>query len=188
MSSSPTDSRPSTTPSLIIHSHHSPHPYFTPTHLSFIDATSKSPSHSWQSRRQRKGRYAIKPARILNSASEQVHEVMGRVRGLETKLKPGLRADISFWLAVTFTFGSAIWVINGGSGPKIMGPESLILTIGYLVWFPILRPILASTPFYNTAAAFAFIGGTVFEIGSYLGVVEALDRYVQHSPRPRPDS
>ena len=48
--------------------------------------------------------------------------------------------------------------------------------IGFLVWLPILRPALATTAYYNTAAAFAFIGGTIFEIGSYLMVVEALDR------------
>jgi hypothetical protein len=41
---------------------------------------------------------------------------------------------------------------------------------------PILFPDLESTSFTNAAAASAFLGGTVFEIGSYLMVVEALDR------------
>lgn len=84
---------------------------------------------------------------------------MLRVKAIEADIKPHLELDISFWVAVAFTFGSAIWVVNG-----------------FLVWFPVLRPYLASRTFENTAAALAFLGGTVFEIGSYLMVVEALDR------------
>jgi len=44
------------------------------------------------------------------------------------------------------------------------------------VWFPLLQPKLASTSFSDGAAATAFLGGTIFEVGSYLMVVEALDR------------
>ena len=44
------------------------------------------------------------------------------------------------------------------------------------MWLPDVYPSLASTSYTNVAAAFAFIGGTVFELGSYLMVVEALDR------------
>lgn len=54
--------------------------------------------------------------------------------------------------------------------------SSSCFQLGFIVWFPILFPDLSSTTFTNTAAALAFIGGTVFEIGSYLMVVEALDR------------
>ena len=52
------------------------------------------------------------------------------------------------------------------------------MDIGFIVWFPILRPALATNAFINTSAATAFIGGSVFEIGSYLMVVEALDRCI----------
>lgn len=45
---------------------------------------------------------------------------------------------------------------------------------GFLVWFPILIPKLDTDAFTNTAAASAFLGGTVFEVGSYLMVLEAL--------------
>ena len=44
------------------------------------------------------------------------------------------------------------------------------------MFFPIMRPGLDTDAVTNSAAATAFIGGTVFEIGSYLMVVEALDR------------
>ena len=52
---------------------------------------------------------------------------------------------------------------------------------GFIILFPLLRPELAGDAFTNAAAASAFIGGSVFEIGSYLMVVEALDRCV-HDP------
>jgi hypothetical protein len=47
-----------------------------------------------------------------------------------------------------------------------------------LVWFPILRPSLAGTTFTNAATAMSFLGGSIFLVGAYLGVVEALDRLV----------
>ena len=40
-------------------------------------------------------------------------DIVGRVKREESKLKPGLRMDISWWEAVAFTFGSAVWVVNG---------------------------------------------------------------------------
>lgn len=44
------------------------------------------------------------------------------------------------------------------------------------MWFPLLRPKLDTDTFSRTSSATAFIGGTIFELGSYLMVVEALDR------------
>lgn len=38
-----------------------------------------------------------------------------RVQTQTNGIKPHLVLDVTFWLAVTFTFGSAIWVINGKS-------------------------------------------------------------------------
>ncbi|KAK8844803.1 hypothetical protein IAR55_006653 [Kwoniella newhampshirensis] len=180
-------------PSVILSSHRTPHPFFTPTHLSFNDAHTGTKAGSWSSRRARKGRYAPKShhvhylgsrtASTSSSVAEdglagagksgtgvegkrkrgQVHKMeqvaYSRMKKEETELKPHLIMDVSFWIAVAFFLGSAVWVING-----------------YLVWFPILRPQLATPVFSKTAAATAFIGGTIFEIGSYLMVVEALDR------------
>jgi len=69
---------------------------------------------------------------------------------------PQLEGDISFWLAVTFVLGSTAWVING-----------------FLLFLPLLSPKYPSHS--TTASAFAFIGGTIFELGSYLMLVEALN-------------
>jgi hypothetical protein len=41
------------------------------------------------------------------------------------------------------------------------------------------------TVYYKTSAALAFIGGTIFEVGSYLMVAEALNRFVRTFPCPQ---
>ncbi|OCF34900.1 hypothetical protein I317_05149 [Kwoniella heveanensis CBS 569] len=187
-------------PTIVLQKHRSPHPFFTPTHLTFADAHAHATAAhdkveddgsgkrwSWSSRRARKGRYSPKvskvhyigPSSSLTQAGgasdaekgdgsgkkkeaevEKMERIAyGRMKAEETKFKPHLKADVTFWLAVTFTLGSAVWVVNG-----------------YLVWFPIIRPELDTTAFTRTAAATAFIGGSIFEVGAYLGVVEALDR------------
>lgn len=44
------------------------------------------------------------------------------------------------------------------------------------MWFPLLRPRLDTDTVSRTAYAMAFVGGTTFELGSYMMVIEALDR------------
>ncbi len=171
-------------PPVTINSHRSPHSFFTPTHIDFHDLHTRLTTATWQSRRARKGRYAPKSAHVHLSSGNEGQDVSGRVRHLESELKPGLRADISFWVAMAFTFGSMVWVVNGTWLQSTFAGLRLLRfrwCVGFLVWFPILRPALATTTYYNTASAFAFIGGSIFEIGSYLMVVEALDRYLRFS-------
>jgi zinc transporter ZupT len=49
---------------------------------------------------------------------------------------------------------------------------------GFLVLLPLYLSSLNSTTYFRAAAATAFLGGSIFEIGSYLMVVEALNRLV----------
>ncbi|GAA5889536.1 hypothetical protein JCM5296_005979 [Sporobolomyces johnsonii] len=63
--------------------------------------------------------------------------------------------DISWWVAFLFTIGSVFWCING---------------ILFFCYFS-----NTSTTFTNTEAAFAFLGGTTFLVGGYLGYVESLN-------------
>lgn len=67
--------------------------------------------------------------------------------------------DISFDVAFIFTIGSVIWVINA-----------------FFVWLPLVKP---STEFKNEilygGGITAFIGATVFEIGSFLLMAEAIN-------------
>ena len=102
-------------PSVSVGSHRSPSKAFTPTHITFHDTHSQVPTATWQSRRARKGRYSPKTAHVHLSPGSGGQDISGRVRHLESELKPGLRADISFWVAVAFTFGSMVWVVNGRS-------------------------------------------------------------------------
>ncbi|WVQ87588.1 hypothetical protein IAS59_001314 [Cryptococcus gattii] len=123
-------------PSYILHSHRSPHPFFTPTNLSFIDPQTGAEAGSWSSRRARKGRYAPKQANIhyvrhgtpeeekgqvedekgkekKATVERMEHMAVARMRKVEdARLRPHLEMDVSFWVAVSFTLGSAIWVIN----------------------------------------------------------------------------
>ncbi|TYJ51600.1 hypothetical protein B9479_007826 [Cryptococcus floricola] len=174
--------------SYVLKSHRSPHPYFSPTHLSFSDPHTGAKSGSWSSRRSRKGRYSPKQARVhyvthKSAAAGETESGVGRseegsekakdgeVRRMEddavarikraekVRLRPQLKMDVTFWIAVSFTLGSVVWVVNG-----------------FLVWFPVLRPELDTDAFSESASALAFIGGTIFLVGSYLMVVEALDR------------
>ncbi|GAA5863349.1 hypothetical protein JCM8547_006955 [Rhodosporidiobolus lusitaniae] len=63
--------------------------------------------------------------------------------------------DISWWVAFIFTIGSVFWCING---------------IMFFCYFS-----NTSATFYSTEAAFAFLGGTTFWVGAYLGWVESLN-------------
>lgn len=134
--------------SYILHSHRSPHPFFTPTNLSFTDSQTGAKAGSWSSRRARKGRYAPKQANIHYVRHEKPEEEKGQVeddkskekkvtveqmeqmavarirRTEDIRLRPHFKADVSFWVAVSFTLGSAVWVING-MYLRLVGSEKL---------------------------------------------------------------
>jgi len=115
-------------PSLTIHSHRRPK-FFNPTHIQYTTSTSSSndPIASWSSRRARKGRYAPKlhnthwsPPSTSTSgekgeAGSISREIESRLKRVDSELKPGLRLDISFWVAIAFVVGSCVWVVNGTS-------------------------------------------------------------------------
>ncbi|KAK4683500.1 hypothetical protein P7C73_g6752, partial [Tremellales sp. Uapishka_1] len=150
-------------PSLTVDSHRTPHPFFVPTHLRLKPDATSDQTVEWQSRRARKGRYTSKLHHVGSgegqNGKDDSHSIYLRIQNVEDELKPHLVVDVSFWIAILFTLGSVVWVVNG-----------------FLVWFPDLRPNLATTAFSLSGAATAFVGGSVFELGSYLMVVEALDR------------
>jgi hypothetical protein len=89
------------------------------------------------------------------------------------QLKPHLLMDVSFWIAVAFTVGSVIWVINGGCTSKAESDST-----AFLVWLPYVYPSVGTPASSKAGSALGFVGGIIFNIGSYLMVVEALDRWV----------
>ncbi|KEY68534.1 hypothetical protein S7711_08808 [Stachybotrys chartarum IBT 7711] len=120
--------------------------------------------HVWRSRDNRKGRHA------LVVAPEYVTE--GRHEGprLSAHWREVLRGiakmflrypvwDISYDVAAIFTIGSVIWVING-----------------FFSWLPLAAP---STTFPGEASwgggVTALVGATVFEVGSVLLMLEAVN-------------
>ncbi|KAI0338354.1 hypothetical protein BDW22DRAFT_1362961 [Trametopsis cervina] len=166
------------------HPHFSPHPnrttqplgkFFHPTRAVFVPSTDgerleRTDSSHWSSRASRKNRYPQssiplshhvqgsdekRPAGGLGPSSSHV-TINQRIKHPHSQLKPQLKWDISFWVAIMFVLGSAAWICNG-----------------HLLYTP-LSP--TPSPDHADAAAWlAFAGGTLFAIGAYLAYVEALN-------------
>ncbi|EIN04636.1 hypothetical protein PUNSTDRAFT_146307 [Punctularia strigosozonata HHB-11173 SS5] len=150
-----------------------PLPFFHPTHAELHPTIhsgaqdGKAPSE-WSSRASRKNRYAPGAVHVSHSpgtppvtdaektgVARDAVLVAQRVRHPHTKLKVHLAWDISFWVAIVFVLGSTAWVVNG---------------------FYLFLPLLNEASDHQTAAAWwAFAGGTLFEVGSYLMLVESLN-------------
>ncbi|KAJ4245238.1 hypothetical protein NW762_014108 [Fusarium torreyae] len=118
-------------------------------------------AYIWSSRNNRKGRHAL-----ALSFHPKEHEATKRLKTTNTWsqtlrgiAKMFLRYpvwDVSYDVAVIFTIGSVIWVVNG-----------------FYSWLPALNP---STHFSDWDGGItAFIGATVFEVGSVLLMLEAVN-------------
>ena len=118
----------------------------------------------WRSRDNRKGRHAIAVDPTYrdekgHSGVSPTNSLKGTVDGL---LRMVLRYpvwDVSYDVAVVFTIGSVIWVINA-----------------FFSWLPLAAP---STEFSEettwASGISALIGATVFEFGSVLLMLEAIN-------------
>ncbi|GFF40423.1 hypothetical protein IFM46972_06209 [Aspergillus udagawae] len=116
----------------------------------------------WRSRDNRKGRHALtihqRPPGVegKNYPRKTIHP-FAILKGIRRMFTTFPYWDISFWVAFVFTIGSVIWCINA-----------------FFVWLPLENP---STEFPNEVltggGVTAFIGATVFEVGSILLALEA---------------
>lgn len=119
----------------------------------------------WRSRDNRKGRHAVHvqyspehhgPGHILPASTTSLRAV---VRNLIRMFTYFPYWDVSWLVATIFTLGSVIWVINS-----------------FFVWLPLEDP---STTFpdesLTAGGVTAFIGATIFEIGSILLLLEAVN-------------
>lgn len=128
-------------------------------------ALSDGIAYKWTSRNNRKGRHAISidPTRIASESKSQVpratHTWTATMQGVWRMATVYPVWDISYDVAVIFTLGSVVWVINA-----------------FFVWLPLVRP---ATEFKNEelygGGITAFIGATIFEIGSVLLLAEAVN-------------
>lgn len=120
--------------------------FLHPTHATLTN------NHSWSSRSHRKGRYV---RHTLDTTHKRHHPSLWlnlwQLRRIEYW-------NISWWVAMSFVVGSIIWVING-----------------FAIFLPTNNPD-AYEKMPHLAGWTAFIGATIFEIGSTLGVLEAWNR------------
>ncbi|KAL0958028.1 hypothetical protein HGRIS_000203 [Hohenbuehelia grisea] len=105
----------------------------------------------WNSRHHRKNRHILEtPTSGLLRAGRNVWMGLGHLTRLEYW-------NISWWVAVSFTLGSVVWVING-----------------FIVFLPLANP---RVPLDMSAAGWsAWVGATIFEVGAIMGVLEAWNR------------
>lgn len=121
-------------------------------------------TYKWTSRNNRKGRHAI----TVSAAALASHEISlaPKITGLSAVLRGLCRMatvypvwDASYLVAIIFTWGSIVWCVNA-----------------FFVFLPLLRP---ATVFHNEVlyggGITAFVGATVFEIGSVLLMAEAVN-------------
>lgn len=120
--------------------------------------------HVWRSRDNRKGRHAVvvhkdyvaKSGTIAPQATNSLRE---SIKGILKMFKRFPIWDVSYDVAVVFTLGSVVWVFNG-----------------FFVWLPIELP---SSEFSGESTmgggVTAFLGATIFEFGSVLLMLEAVN-------------
>lgn len=120
-------------------------------------------AYDWRSRDNRKGRHAIvitpssaEDAKFLTPSSTSSPRAV--LRGIVNMFTYYPYWDVSWWVAVLFTLGSVIWVVNA-----------------FFSWLP-LQDEAADFPGELSAAGWtAFVGATIFEIGSILLMFEAVN-------------
>jgi hypothetical protein len=136
--------------------------------------------HLWRSRDNRKGRHVLQvhrsPGRPAPSSQDEEEGKVGGDRGyyvlpqktatVRNTFRGLLRMityfpywDVSYWVAFIFTMGSVVWVINS-----------------FFVWLPLEDPGTNFPGEVMTAGGVsAFVGATLFEVGSVLLMVEAVN-------------
>ncbi|KAJ2892686.1 hypothetical protein MKZ38_009481 [Zalerion maritima] len=120
--------------------------------------------HIWRSRDNRKGRHslAVGPQSAADDSyetPEATNSLAATWRGIQKMFLRYPIWDVSYDVAVVFTLGSVIWVING-----------------FFIYLPLAAP---STEFKDESSwgggLTALIGATVFEFGSVLLMLEAMN-------------
>jgi len=141
-------------------------PSSTPTPTRESRQPAANVEYKWTSRNNRKGRHAItiKPQSVDHpEANISTPRLTTHWRSILHVLWRMLTYypvwDVSWCVAYIFTLGSVLWVINS-----------------FFAFLPLLKP---STEFHNETlvggGVTAFIGATIFEIGSVLLMLEAIN-------------
>jgi len=120
-------------------------------------------AYAWSSRNNRKGRHELVLTPSLDASSTPTPPATTSVKHILKTMAAMLLYfpywDVSWWVAYIFTWGSIIWVFNA-----------------FFVFMPYIRPqdTFATEILYGGGIT-AFIGATVFEVGSVLLMIEAIN-------------
>jgi hypothetical protein len=126
--------------------------------------------HIWRSRDNRKGRHPLRithredgdAAHRRGGRDELPHStatVRASLRGIASMFTFYPYWDVSWWVATLFTWGSVVWVINA-----------------FFVWLPLSDPSTEFPTEVDVAGGVtAFMGATIFEFGSVLLMLEAVN-------------
>jgi len=120
-----------------------------PTHIKLVRDSSEE--LAWSSRDHRKQRHLDTSPRSGNTRNGvTLLQRLGHMRRIEYW-------NISWWVAIAFTLGSIVWVVNG-----------------FVAFLPHVN---SHVPKLDTSSGWtAWLGATIFEIGSILGILEAWNR------------
>lgn len=130
--------------------------YFQPTQVEHHAPEYPGVLYRWSARRHRKGRY---PELVPHPGAEQRfqvhhHRPKSLLAPFGYKLFGWQPSSISYWVAMGFTVGSIVWVVNGVFAMwPLSNSKAQLYALGYT----------------------AFAGGFLFLVASYAGVLEALN-------------
>ncbi|KAK2770941.1 hypothetical protein FQN53_005283 [Emmonsiellopsis sp. PD_33] len=123
--------------------------------------------YHWRSRDNRKGRHALvvsppeEPAKAALIVPERTDSLHATLQGIKRMVVRYPYWDVSYLTAVIFTLGSVVWVVNS-----------------FFVFLPLVQP---STEFKNeilsAGGISAFVGATIFEVGSFFLILEAINKH-----------
>jgi hypothetical protein len=142
-----------------------PLPFLNPTRAHYRYNARPDTRFKWTSRNDRKGRHAIAIDRSQASAAAK-HTTPRPTSSLRSVARSLWRMatyypvwDISFDVAFVFTVGSVLWIFNA-----------------FFVFLPLARPDTEfKTEELYGGGVTAFIGASVFELGSFLLMAEAVN-------------
>lgn len=131
---------------------------FNPTSAVLAHPDAVSTPLLWRSRDNRKGRHTLLTSATQDAAMARSTRRSAVMRGLARMLTCWPYWDVSFLVAVLFTLGSVVWVLNA-----------------FFAYLPLVRPAAGFAHESTAAGLTAFVGATVFEVGSVLLMLEAIN-------------
>jgi preprotein translocase subunit Sss1 len=125
-----------------------------PTHAKFQHNQHENLHLNWTARNHRKGRQNIEihAPKAEHDKRKLNDKIRTKVPSWKHLIQP---MNISWWVAIFFTVGSIVWCVNG-----------------FFIFLPYANPQLEN--YFDAEIWTAFAGGTIFQFGAILALIEAL--------------